>query len=198
MLSELGYKLVPLRIFWLVFALQFSGAWAKAIDLSSGAKVEFDAIGKPAMINIKGTGGRAHGTLSLKDSKVTGDFAVNLKDLTTDMELRDEHMKEKYLEVGKPGFDKAILKIDQKVDNAELPDRGAWEPLNLKGLLTLHGVTKEVPLTCKVMVADAMAVGTVAFKLRVQDFMIDVPSFAGVTMADEVSVIVQVNHRVAP
>jgi polyisoprenoid-binding protein YceI len=197
MQSERGFKMAPLKLF-IVFILAFtSAAFAQKIDLSSGAKVEFDAVGKPAMINIKGTGAKATGALSSKDKTLTGEFIVNLKDFTTDMDLRDEHMKEKYLEVEKPGYDKATLKVDQKIETA-IPTSGNWEPQGLKGLLTLHGVTKEVPLNCKLNIKDSTATGVVIFKIKVNEYKIDIPSFAGVTMADEVDVKVLVNNKVVP
>lgn len=194
---EHGFKMVHLKVLLVSTILFASSAFAQKIDLSSGAKVEFDAIGKPAMINIKGTGAKATGALSSIDKVLSGEFIVNLKDFTTDMDLRDEHMKEKYLEVEKSGYDKATLKINQKVETT-MPASGSWEPQGLKGLLTLHGVTKEVPLTCKLNIKDSTAAGVVNFKIKVQDFKIDIPSFAGVTMADEVDVKVMVNNKVTP
>lgn len=197
MQSECGSKMAQIKFFAILFLVSSFSAHAQKIDLSSGAKVEFDAVGKPAMINIKGTGAKATGSLASADNNLLGEFIVNLKEFTTDMDLRDEHMKEKYLEVEKKGFDKAILKINQKVI-AALPTNGTWEPQGLTGLLTLHGVTKEVPLSCKLNVKDSKAVGSVNFKIKVQDYKIDIPSFAGVTMTDEVAVKVLVDNKVVP
>lgn len=195
---EHGFKMAHLKFIFISTLVFAFSAFAQKIDLSSGAKVEFDAIGKPAMINIKGTGAKATGALSAADKNLTGEFVVNLKDFSTDMDLRDEHMKEKYLELEKPGYDKATLKINQKMEATPMPSNGSWEPQGLKGLLTLHGVTKEIPLNCKLNIKDSTAAGVVNFKIKVQDFKIDIPSFAGVTMADEVDVKVMVNNRVVP
>lgn len=197
MQSKFGSKTAQIKICAALLVVTAFSAHAQKIDLSSGAKVEFDAIGKPAMINIKGTGAKATGALTAANNNLVGEFIVKLKDFTTDMDLRDEHMKEKYLEVDKKDFDKAILKIDHKI-TTPLPSSGAWEPQGLKGLLTLHGVTKEVPLTCKLTLKDSTANGAVDFKIKVQDFKIDIPSFAGITMADEVAVKVLVNNKVVP
>lgn len=195
MQSKSGFKTALLK-FVIVSAISLN-AFAQKIDLTSGAKVEFEAIGKPAMINIKGTGSSATGALNFKEGTALGEFIVNLKKFTTDMETRDEHMKEKYLEVEKPGFDKAILKIDQKLE-AMLPQSGSWNPQNLKGQLTLHGVTKEIPLYPKIDVKDGSAKGVVNFKIKLQDFKIDIPSFAGITVADEVTANVHIDSKVQP
>ncbi|MBY0518138.1 MAG: YceI family protein [Bacteriovoracaceae bacterium] len=181
-----------------IFLFAFSTTlFAQKIDLSSGAKVEFDAVGKPAMINIKGTGSKATGVLSFKDGSADGEFVVNLKDFTTDMDMRDEHMKEKYLEVHKSDFGKAILKISQKVE-ALFPQSGVWNPQNLKGSLTLHGVTKEIPLNSKINIKDGSAKGAVNFKIKLKDFNIEIPEFAGITVADEVTANVLIDSKVSP
>lgn len=190
-----GLKTVLNRFF--VLSLLTSTVSAQVIDLSSGASVEFDAVGKPSMISIKGTGAKTTGKLELKEGNAVGEFIVDLNSFTTDMETRDEHMKENYLETKKPGFDKAILKIDQK-DLAEkvLPVKGKWSPKNMKGLLTLHGVTKEVPLTADLELSEANAKGKVKFKIKLQDYAIEIPSFAGITVADEVSAEVNIDNKV--
>lgn len=193
---EFGYRMARHKLLTVAFLCYAVGAFAQKIDLSAGAKAEFDAIGKPAMINIKGTGAKAQGVLTVSSGAANGDFSLNLKSFTTDMDLRDEHMKEKYLEVDKPGHETAKVKIDQKVNVPEIPQNGIWEPKELKGVLTLHGVTREVPITCRLTIKDYMASGVVSFKIKVQDFKIEIPSFAGVTMADEVDVKVFVNHKV--
>lgn len=190
-----GLKTVLNRI--IVLGFLTSTVHAQVIDLSSGAKVEFDAVGKPSMISIKGTGAKTTGKLEVKDGNVLGEFVVNLNSFTTDMDTRDEHMKENYLETKKAGFDKAILKIDQK-DLAEkaLPLKGKWSPKTLKGLLTLHGVTKEIPLTADLELDDLKAKGKVKFKIKLQDYAIEIPSFAGITVADEVTAEVMIDNKV--
>ena len=194
---QYGYGLRTALNSGLVLVIMTASAYAQVIDLSSGATVEFDAIGKPSMISIKGTGAKATGKLELKDGNAAGEFLVDLNSFTTDMETRDEHMKENYLETKKPSFDKAVLKINQK-DLAEkvLPLKGKWSPKNLKGLLTLHGVTKEIPLTTDLEFDESKAKGKVKFKIKLQDYAIEIPSFAGITVADEVSAEVNIDNKV--
>jgi polyisoprenoid-binding protein YceI len=181
----------------LVAFVLFPSLNAQTLDLTEGVGVEFNAVGKPSMISITGTGGKAVGQLALKDGSASGEFTVDLNSFTTDMDTRDEHMKEKYLETSKEGFDKAILKISQKGLNIKsFPLEGTWAPKNLKGLLTLHGVTKEVLLVPNVSFNGASAKGEVSFKIRLQDYAIEIPSFAGVTVADEVTAVVKIDDKV--
>lgn len=197
MQSKSGFKKAPIKILFYLLCGAFPlSASAMKVDLSQGAKVEFDATGKPDMMSIKGTGAKAVGSLESKEKKVIGEFIVNLEEFTTDMDMRDEHMKEKYLETGK--YKNTVLKINQNDIAEAFPVDGDWNPKNLKGLLTLHGVTKEVPLNCKLTVKDGTAKGVVDFKIRLPDYKIDIPSFAGITVADEVKIQVNVANKVMP
>lgn len=197
MRSKSGLKKALTKTTLFIFAgFLSSAASAMKVDLSQGAKVEFNATGKPDMMSIKGTGAKAIGALESKDKTVNGEFTVNLDELTTDMDLRDEHMKEKYLETAK--YKNAVLKINQSDIAEAIPADGTWNPKNLKGLLTLHGVTKEVPLNCKLTVKDGTAKGIVDFKISLPDYKIEIPSFAGITVADEVKIQVNVANKVVP
>lgn len=197
MRSKSGLKKALTKTTLFLFAGTLSlSASAMKVDLAQGAKVEFDATGKPDMMSIKGTGAKAVGFLESKEKSVSGEFTVNLDEFTTDMDLRDEHMKEKYLETAK--YKNAVLKINQSDVAESIPADGSWNPKNLKGLLTLHGVTKEVPLNCKLTVKNGTANGTVDFKIRLPDYKIEIPSFAGITVADEVKIQVHVANKVVP
>ena len=70
-----------------------------------------------------------------------GSLAVDLRTLDTGIGLRNEHLRENYLEVDKgPGFETATLsEIDLKGFNADAPEgKGSFT-----GLLTLHGVDED-------------------------------------------------------
>ena len=67
---------------------------------------------------------------------------MNLRTLDTGIDLRNEHLRENYLEVGRgPGFDTATLSaIDLNGFNPAAPERKG----SFTGLLTVHGVTRPV------------------------------------------------------
>jgi polyisoprenoid-binding protein YceI len=154
---------------------------------SNGGAVEFLAIGKPSFIKINGKGSPPTGTLALDGEKVSGKFEFDLTSLDTGMATRNDHMKTKYLEVGK--FPKASLEVTSvkslKGWSLKTPklDQDSFE-----GSLTLHGVTK--PVSGRFTVSDKGHVDA-KFKLKMTDYNVAIPSFAGVTVTDEVEVTVQ-------
>jgi polyisoprenoid-binding protein YceI len=176
----------------LIGALVTLGAPAFAAVQSISAKggdVEFLAIGKPSFIKIHGKGSAAAGKLTVEGEKVSGQFEFELNSLGTGIETRDNHMKNKYLEVGK--FPKAALEL-----KSATPIKGwslkkpAVKDAEFNGVLTLHGVSK--PVTGKFQVTDSGGV-SVDFKVKLTDYDVAIPQFAGITVADEVEITVKID-----
>jgi polyisoprenoid-binding protein YceI len=170
-------------------------AQAKAAPAAAGAslkcdpaqgQVTFEAIGKPSMLKIKGTGEGPEGEVKV-GSTVQGDFKFKLASLKTGVDLRDTHMKDKYLQIEK--FPTAELKIDSVENfNAASPEA---KDLPFKGTLTVHGVARPVTGTVDIKKKDAGYSVQANFETKVTDHGIDIPSYLGVTVADAVKVSVQ-------
>jgi polyisoprenoid-binding protein YceI len=144
------------------------------------ALAAFHGIG-PAGFKIDGT----TTDLDVKQDDKNLSIVIGLKELTTGISLRDNHMREKYLQVDK--FPET--RLDVPVASLKFPAAGGSANVDLKGNLTLHGVTKELPFhvnaTC-----DAKNVckvkGTIA--LNMNDFGIVIPTYLGVTMKPDVTI----------
>lgn len=139
-------------------------------------RVAWVAVGTPGFLRINGVGGASEGTLTTAAGRVSGDLTVSLDSYRTGVELRDKHMKEKYLEVAK--FPTAKLSLtDQPLTEGKESSADA--------LLTIKGVTKPVKLTYT-LTGKAL---TAKFKINIKDYpSLGVPSHLGVTVADEVEV----------
>lgn len=144
--------------------------------------IKFTAVGKPGFMRISGEGDKVSGSYDQKAGK--GQFLFSLDSLITGIDLRDEHMKKKYLETEK--FPEA--EFDLHSMSPALGEKGSGE---FSGKLTLHGVSQAVSgdydgacegqTTCEV---------TAEFSIKLSDFKIDIPSYAGITVAEKVDVIV--------
>lgn len=142
------------------------------------ATVSFTASG-PGGLKIVG---------STSDLRVTDDgqsvtVAVPLKTLDTKIELRNKHMREKYLEVDK--YPDAVLVVSRA--ELKLP-QGAEVSAEAPGTLKIHGREKPVKFryTAK-RAGDKMAVsGTV--RINIKDFAIEEPSFMGASVKPDVDV----------
>ena len=155
-------------------ALFLMGSLASAAPVAvKSSSVSFTATGNPGFLTIEGHGANLSNLdLKTKDGAVIGEVSVDLRVLTTDMDLRDEHMHEKYLETKK--FPKGKLKFTGM--------NGAFI-----GDLTLKGVTKKVSGKYSLKGNSLKA----SLKLNLKDYPIGVPSWLGVTVAETVEIKVE-------
>lgn len=143
-------------------------------------KVQFIAKGFPTFITITGKGNGLTGEMTEDQGMTSGKFILDLNSLSTDLELRDEHMKNKYLEVGK--FPNAELTLPMK----KLSDGG-----EIKATLKLKDVEKEIPVQYEVSHEDGNKIVKTSFKVELSDFDIKIPSFQGVTVAKTININVE-------
>jgi polyisoprenoid-binding protein YceI len=148
--------------------------------------VEFKAKGFPTFITITGKSNSVAGTLDFnpETKKASGSFNLPLATLKTGMDLRDEHMTEKYLEVKK--FPNATLTL---------------KPFTLKeegeamGTLKLHDVEKEVTIKYTSNTSDDAIKVNTEFDIVLSQFNIDIPSFQGITVAKDIKLKVDLMAR---
>ena len=115
-----------------------------------------------------------------------GSLVVDLRTLATGIGLRDQHMRENYLEVGKgPGFDTATLsEIVLNGFTADMPEgKGSFT-----GVLALHGVSKAVTGPVEVRRPDAGLRVKASFPVELADYGIRKPRYLGIGVRDTVQV----------
>jgi polyisoprenoid-binding protein YceI len=152
-----------------------------ALSTAGDARIVFKAAG-PAGLSFEGKG---H-DVRLKEAGSTVVVTVKLDGLATGIELRDRHMKEKYLETGK--YPTATLEVDKS--KLHFPEGGAVSG-SADAKLTLHGITRPVKISYH---ADgdskqAKVDGTMRFNMK--DFKIEVPNYLGVTVKPTIEVEVK-------
>jgi len=147
-------------------------------------KVEFKAKGWPSLLKINGKGEGFSGTLKEKGTgaskrKLSGELFFELKTLKTGIDLRDKHLKEKYLKVSE--HPKAVLYVKDLI----LPAKGKFK---FKANLKLKNVVRPVMIVAKLVPKKTHSNLTAQFKIKLSDFKVEIPSFKGVTVAEEVEV----------
>lgn len=165
-----------------LFAL-FAPLVADAKLASSGSSsVTFAATG-PAGMRIVGT----TSDLTVADDAQNVTVTVPLANLKTGIDLRDRHMREKYLEIGK--YPNAELVVAKSA--IRMPPAGGDSSGDASGTMKLHGKTKAVSFHYIARKdGGAMKVGGTV-RVDIRDYGIDVPSYMGVTVKPEVDVEVK-------
>lgn len=168
---------------WLVITIAAAGAWRVPqgdvrvmCPMTIGGS--FDA--KTSAVSGSLTASAAH------PPAFDGSLAVDLRTLDTGISLRNDHLREKYLEVDKgAGYDKAVLSdIDLKGLNPDAPEgKGSFT-----GSLTLHGVTKTVAGPVEVKKTGSGLRVKASFPVNLPDYNIPEPRYLGVGVKNTVQV----------
>lgn len=153
----------------------------------AASKVTFLAVGKPSMLKIHGTASAGPaGELKVEGGQLRGAIDMDMDKLDTGIDLRTQHMKEKYLQVKEHPKSRLTL-TDAPVDadfSKTLTNSGE-KPF--KGKLQLHGKEQHVTGTYTAKDGQVQA----RFPIKLSDFAIDIPSYLGVIVADMVDVAVE-------
>lgn len=180
-----------------LFALAFSinALAAASYEVNSDAShVDFLAVGKPSMIKIRGTKAKTTGSFSIPTG---GEIRMDLDGIDTGISMRDKHMKEKYLQTSKGENKYAIFKITEiKTADGKLPVSGEVAA-KIKGMMTLHGETKPLETDAILKSSGETLIADTKLKLKISEYKIDLPTFAGVTVAEDVDVDVHLEAKKA-
>lgn len=152
-------------------------------EASKLGEAKFDAIGNPGLLTISGEKGDITGKYQRTDGKLSGSFDLLLNTLQTGMDLRDKHMREKYLETGK--YPKTTL----TVENVVLPKEGYFK---FAGKLLLHGKTNAVAGDC--LLKDSVKFEC-KFQILLSDYGIAIPEWKGVTIGKDVALTINLNLK---
>lgn len=153
---------------------------AAVLESKSGS-ISFTAVGKPGFLKIKGESKKhPQGKLEIANSSASGSFLFDLEHLNTGIALRDDHMKDNYLEVKK--YPQAQLSIEPiNIQNENTNSSGEF-----KGTLTLHGVTKNT--SGKYTYDSSNKSVKAQFEILLSDFNINIPKYMGITVSEKVEV----------
>lgn len=153
------------------------------------SQIDFTAVGNPSFIKATGKLLFSKAMLKRMENKISGTIVVDLEKLDTEIELRDQHLKENYLETKKFPEAKLVLKP------FELKD-GESKTQKVMATLELHGVQKDmqIELDLKRMQEEVSVEGE--FEIKLTDHNIELPSFQGITAADTVKLKVAAKLKI--
>jgi polyisoprenoid-binding protein YceI len=117
---------------------------------------------------------------------LAGQISVDLATIDTGIGLRNQHLREKYLEVSRgSGFDRAVLSEIRMSDAQSDEFQGQT---GFSGTLLLHGTKKAVAGTAQIRRSGLEALVTATLPLTLTDFGIVPPEYLGVGVADRILV----------
>ncbi len=181
-----------IRSFLLTLLLPFfSSANGLAVEnfTIKQSEVTFKAIGKPGFLRINGESAKVDGTIVKDGSELKGELRCELDKFSTGMDLRDKHMKETYLETKK--FPLSILKLTRFPFQTDKTEK-------FKAMLDLHGVQHEVEGEATVVQNQNKLKIKAEFTIQLSDYAVNIPSYAGIKVADTVTINVEAEAEAKP
>jgi polyisoprenoid-binding protein YceI len=150
-----------------------------ALQMQGTPTVAFNATG-PAGLRIEGT---TH-DLTLSKTPEAWVATVSLATVKTGIALRDEHMRDRYLETTK--YPTAELRILPK--DFVLPKGGEQVKTQAPGVLTVHGKSHPVTVSYTAVLKQDVYAVEAHFDLDMRDYDIQTPRYFGVTVKPPVTV----------
>ncbi|MBN1209693.1 MAG: YceI family protein [Myxococcaceae bacterium] len=160
-------------------------AWA-GVEKLGEASVRFTGSG-PAGFRLEGK----TQVLSIREEDGAVAFTVPLDTLETGISLRDRHMREKYLEVGK--YPEATLVVPWSA--LRLPAPGQSLSQKVSGMMTLHGQRRPVQISYELKHSGDHYEASGKVPLNMKEFGIQVPSYMGLTVKPDIEAIVSFHFK---
>jgi len=165
----------------------------QVVDLDgTEGTTEFLAIGSPSFLEIRGKGKAPTGQIQIKDGSAQGSLTVPIDSFDTGIETRNHHMKTVYLDTKKYPVSTLTFRGIQIPKNFST-DGYTASGFPVSAVLTLHGVSQPVTVLADLeRKSDGPSLSLHAhFKLKLSQYGVKIPTFAGITVADEVQITIQ-------
>ncbi len=180
------------KVVLLSLALFTLGAKADPKFFTKKGKVSFDATTPTSPEMIRGNNDNA---LSVIDAGTGAmQFMISMTAFNFEKALMGEHFHENYVESEK--YPKCEFKgTVTNMKDVNLSKDGTY-PVNVKGTMTLHGVTKEVSATGSLTTKGGGIIsGKSDFKILLSDFNVEIPSLVADKVAKEAKIKVDVAYE---
>jgi hypothetical protein len=175
-------KLLLLLIFVPVTVVS---ALAQGKYFTRSGKIFFKCT-KSSIEKIEATNKSTTAVLDIKTGQFQ--FAVLMKGFEFERALMQEHFNENYVESEK--FPKAEFK-GQVINYAEVAfDKDGTYPVKVKGILTIHGVSKEMETAGIIQVKQGKLLTKADFILLLSDYNISIPSLVSDKISNTVNISV--------
>lgn len=146
------------------------------------------------------TFGTADGTLNVMEGQLifdpqaleegmSGRFTADVSSFDSGIGLRDRHMKNDYLETDT--YPTAVFELDDARPTILKSSTADATHIAVAGTMTLHGVTRKLPVRAELVANGDQYTITSSFSIRLTDFNIDPPRWTIQRVQDEVDVTVE-------
>ena len=149
---------------------------------------------KATIENIKASNNQVMCVLNTQNGQLQ--FSLLLKNFHFEKALMEEHFNENYLESNK--YPKAVFKgIITDINNVNFTKDGEYNA-TVSGDMTLHGTTKKITATGKILIKAGKIFVQSSFTLNLADYNIIISKAVknNISPTPEITVYCQLNHKI--
>lgn len=169
-------------VFFILAALMAASALNAQKYFSREGKVSF--FSDAPLEKIEAHNSKATAVVDAESGKM--EWAVLIKAFQFEKALMQEHFNENYMESDK--YPKALFKGEVTNMGAINLGKDGEYKADVKGSLTIHGVTREIEAPGKFIVKDGNITATSSFTVLVADYEIEIPAVVRDNIAKEVRI----------
>ena len=174
-------------LFTCIFGL--TAAFAQDKYFTKNGQVSF--YSSTPIENIEAHNNQATSVIDSKTGKI--EFAVLIKAFKFQKALMEEHFNENYMESGK--YPKATFAgVITNLSAIDFKKDGTYK-VNVKGNLTIHGVTKEIELPATIIVASGVVKANATFNVAPEDYKIEIPKLVREKIAKQIKITVNMDYQ---
>ncbi|MBK0402362.1 YceI family protein [Adhaeribacter sp. BT258] len=169
--------------------LAISSAFAQDKYFTKNGQVSF--FSSTPMENIEASNNNATSVIDAKTGKM--EFAILMKAFKFEKALMEEHFNENYVESGK--YPKATFAGNiTNLSGVDFSKNGTYK-VNVKGKMTIHGVTKDVEAPGTITVENGKVKANSVFNVAPEDYKIEIPKLVREKIAKEIKVTVNMDYQ---
>ena len=140
---------------------------------------------KSTLENFTGRSNYLVGQINLADSTVQ--FYVDLTTISTGVKLRDEHMREEYLQTDKYPF----AQFSGKIVSPFNPASTDTQQVTVKGKFKVHGVTRQISVKGSMVVTPQKLFVKAAWPVMLKDYKIKIPEVLFMKVSEKQAVSIK-------
>ena len=172
-----------------IFALLAMATRSQDIQMTRTGKINFHA--GTALEDIDAANNEVTSILNKKTGEIV--FNVLVKSFHLRRALMEEHFNENYMESDK--YPKSTF--NGKISNLSAVsfDKDGTYKVTVDGDITIHNVTKKISVPATLTVAGGKISATCEFKLKPEEFNIQIPGIVSNKIAKEVNVVIDCKYE---
>lgn len=177
------------KLFFIATLLAFANIVTAQKYFTRSGKITFSS--DAPLEKIEAENSSATSVIDIESGKM--EFAVLIKAFQFEKALMQEHFNENYMESSK--FPKATFKGQiQNLEAINFDADGTYKA-NVKGDMTIHGVTKNIDTQGTFTVKDGKIFAASTFSVLVADYEIKIPNVVKDNIAKEVAIDVTLTYQ---